>query len=181
MDKQQNASEGRSFSRVSTFTNARYRKLSQPDEPQIYTSSLDVEADSAKRVLRDAGLPDALVAFLASMDAKLDRIISQMNKESLASYFPEQLVVLDLSAAGLLVQSDNISPGDTLELVLFLGEFPPKPVSGVAEVLRSGKEVPGGGKTYALKFTRLREADREEIVRFVFKENRVRIRAEKFK
>lgn len=172
--------DNRSYSRISTFTRARYRKLGHPDEPQICPSGFNVEASGGKRFMRESGLPEPLTSFLLNMDAKLDRIIAQMSKDSLAAYFPDELVVLDLSAAGMLAQSGDIKPGDHLEVVLFLGEFPPQVVSGVAEVLRSGKPVPGG-ETYALQFTRLRETEREEIVRFVFKEDRARIRSEKLK
>lgn len=173
--------ENRSYSRIATFTRARYRKLSHPDEPQICPSGFNIEASGGQRFMRESGLPEALVSFLMNMDAKLDRIIAQMSKDSLASYFPDELVVLDLSAAGILAQSNDIKPGDYLEVVLYLGEFPPVVVSGVAEVLRSGKEMPGVGKTFALQFTRLRDTEREKIVRFVFKEERARIRTEKFK
>ena len=173
--------ENRNYSRITTFTRARYRKLSHPEEPQICPSGFNISASGGDRALRESGLPDALISFLMNMDAKLDRIIAQMSKDSLASYFPEQLVVLDLSASGLLVQSNDIQPGDYLELVLYLGEFPPVVVSGVAQVLRSGKKMPGVGETYALQFTRIRESEREQIVRFVFKEERERIRTEKLK
>lgn len=173
--------ENRNYSRITTFTQARYRKLSHPDEPQICPSGFNIATSGGDRVLRDSSLPEVLISFLMNMDAKLDRIIAQMSKESLASYFPEQLVVLDLSAAGLLVQSNDIQPGENLELVLYLGEFPPVVVSGVATVLRSGKKMFGVGETYALQFTRIRESEREQIVRFVFKEERERIRTEKLK
>lgn len=181
MSNQPSNIENRSYSRISTFIRARYRKLSHPDEPQICPSGFNIQSSGGQRFLRESGLPDVLASFLMNMDAKLDRIIAQMSKDSLAAYFPDELVVLDMSAAGVLVQSNDIKPGDFLEVVLYLGEFPPVVVSGVAEVLRSGKNVPGVGKTYALQFTRLRDTEREEIVRFVFKEERSRIRTEKFK
>lgn len=173
--------DNRNYSRIATFTRARYRKLSHPDEPQICPSGFKVEASGGKRLMRESGLPEVLVSFLMNMDAKLDSILAQMSKDSLAAYFPDELVVLDLSAAGLLVQSDAIKTGDHLEVVLYLGELPPAVVSGVAEVVRKGKDVPGVGKTFALQFTRLRDTEREEIVRFVFKEERTRIRTKKFK
>lgn len=181
MSDQISSTDNRSYSRISTFTRARYRKLSHPDEPQICPSGFNIEASGGQRDLRESGLPEILVSFLMNMDAKLDRIIAQMSKDSLSLYFPDELVVLDLSAAGLRVQSNTLKPGDFLEIVLYLGEFPPVIVSGVAEVLRSGETVPGVGETYALQFIRLRETEREQIVRFVFKEERARIRTEKYK
>lgn len=173
--------DNRSYARISTFVRARYRKLSHPDEPQLCPSSFNLESREGQTFLRDSGLPDALVSFLNNMDSKLDRIIAQLSKDSLASYFPDELTVYDLSAAGLLAESGDIAPGDHLEIVLFLGEFPPVIASGVAKVIREGRSVPGAGKTYALEFVRLRETTREAIIRFVFKEERARIRTEKFK
>lgn len=173
--------DNRNYARVSTFTKARYRKLSHPEEPQICPSGFNISAVNGERMLRDSGLPEVLVSFLMNMNSKLDNILAQMSKDSLAAYFPEELVVLDLSASGLLVQSSDIKTGEYLELVLYLGEFPPVMVSGVAAVLRSGKKTPGAGETYALQFTRIRESEREQIVRFVFKEERERIRTEKLK
>lgn len=181
MSNQPSSKDNRSYARINTFTRARYRKLSHPDEPQICPSGFDLEPSGGARFMRESGLPEPLVSFLMNIDAKLDRILAQMGSDFLASHCPDELVVLDMSAAGLLVQSNNIKPGDFLEVVLYLGEFPPTLVSGVAEVLRSGKTVPGVGKTHALKFTRLRDTEREEIIRFVFKEERARIRTEKYK
>lgn len=173
--------DSRRYARISTFIRARYRKLTHPNEPQLFPSGFNIEPSGGRRSMRESGLPEAVVSFLLNMDAKLDRIISQMSKDSLDGYFPDELVVLDLSAAGLLVRSDSLQPGDCLELVLHLGEFPSSVVAGVAKVLRGGKDTPGEGGTWALQFTRLRESEREEIIRFVFKEERARIRTEKLK
>ncbi len=173
--------ESRSYSRIPCFARALYRHMSHPEEPQICPGSFNAEDKSLKERFAASGAPEAITSFLLQLDSKLDRILSQMNKDALSSYFPNQFVVLDLSAAGLLVQAGGLKAGEFVEVVLFLGEFPSVVVSGVAQVLRPGKPVPGVGSTFALKFTRLRDSEREQIVRFVFREERERIRSEKFK
>jgi hypothetical protein len=174
--------ESRNYSRTQVFTRAIYRVMSHPEEPQLCPSGFSAEDKSFReRLAESAGLPEAVVAFMINLDSKLDRLIAHLNKDSLTGYFPKQLVVLDLSASGMLVQSNELQPGDFIEVAIFLGDLPSVLVSGVAQVLRPGKPLPGVGSTFALKFTRLRESDREQIVRFVFKEDRQRIRTEKFK
>ncbi|MDR2504082.1 MAG: PilZ domain-containing protein [Deltaproteobacteria bacterium] len=180
--KENTDSESRNYSRISCFIRAMYRKMSHPDEPQLCPSGVNAEdKDFRDRFAAGSGLPEPAVAFLLNLDKKLDRLIAQASKDSLSAYFQKQLVILDLSASGLMVQANDLQANDYLELMIFLGEFPPVLVSGVAQVLRPGKTLPGVGPTYAMHFTRLRENEREQIVRYVFKENRQRIRTEKFK
>lgn len=182
MSNDPSSSENRNYSRIPCFARAMYRHMSHPEEPQICPSGFNVEDKTFReRFAASSGLPDAAVSFLLNLDAKIDRIISQMSKDALAAYFPKQLVVLDISASGLLVQANDLQVGEYVETVLFLGEFPSIVVSGVAHVLRPGSPVPGVGTTYALRFTRMRDSEREQIVRFVFREERERIRSQKFK
>ncbi|MCL1889796.1 MAG: PilZ domain-containing protein [Desulfovibrionaceae bacterium] len=177
-------SDNRDYSRVSCFLKAIYRKMSHPEEPQICPSSgVSVEDNNFRErfAANSSNMSESVVAFLLNLDSKLDRIIAQINKDTLSAYFSKQMVVLDLSASGLLVHATDLQADDYLEMVLFLGELPPVMVSGVLTVLRHGKPLPGVGSTFALKFTRLRESEREQIVRYVFKEHRERVRTEKLK
>jgi c-di-GMP-binding flagellar brake protein YcgR len=172
--------ESRNYSRISCFLRAMYRPLGHPEEPQLCAVGLDQEDKGLReRFSKVTGMPENVVAFMLHMDAKLDNIIAHLSRDALATYFQKQLVVLDLSASGLLVQANDLQPGSHLELVIFLSEFPSLIASGIAGVLRAGRPVPGVGQTYALKFSRLRDTDREQIVRYVFKENRERIRSNK--
>ncbi|MCL1915961.1 MAG: PilZ domain-containing protein [Desulfovibrionaceae bacterium] len=183
-NEDENGSDSRDYSRISCFLKAIYRKMSHPEEPQLCPSSgISVEDKNFRDrfAANPSNMAESVVSFLLNLDSKLDRIIAQINKDTLTTYFNRQMVVLDLSASGLLVHATDLQAGDDLEMVLFLGELPPIMVSGVLTVLRQGKPLPGVGPTFALRFTRLRESEREQIVRFVFKENRERVRTEKLR
>lgn len=176
-------SDSRSYSRVPCFTRALYRHMSHPEEPQLCPGGAGAEDKNLRERLASGvtGMPEGLTAFLINLDIKLDRLIDYLTRDSITEYFSKQFVVLDLSASGLLVQSNELQAGEFLEVALFLGELPSVLISGVTQVLRPGRPLPGVGSTFALKFVRIRESDREQIVRFVFKEDRQRIRSAKYK
>ncbi len=176
------AADKRSYSRVPVYFQASYRCLNSPDEPQICPrqQGADDGGGSGSFGLSGSGLPAELARFLVNLDAKLDSVLALLQKDSLNEFFPGRLMVVELSAAGLLVQSDALKLGDFIELVMYLSEFPPCIASGIGRIIRLGP-VRSGGQTLAVQLLNLRDSDRERIVRYVFKEERERIRGEKLK
>ncbi|MDR2891767.1 MAG: PilZ domain-containing protein [Deltaproteobacteria bacterium] len=169
----------RAYSRVPVYFRASYRRLNSPDEPQICPRQRGMD-DGRPSILSGPGLSAELARFLANLDAKLDSVLGLLQKDSLNEFFPERLMVTELSAAGVLVQSDALKAGDFIELVMSLGESPPCIASGIGQVIRQGP-VRFGVPTLAVCFLNMRDSDREQIVRYVFKEERERIRAERLK
>jgi c-di-GMP-binding flagellar brake protein YcgR len=110
----------------------------------------------------------------------MDSILALLQKDNFSEFFPNKLMVVEVSASGVLVQGGDLQLGEYIELVMFLGEYPPRVVSGIGRVLRPGNPQLDK-RIFAVQFTNLRDSDREEIVRFVFKEERERIRSQKMK
>jgi hypothetical protein len=171
----------RSYSRVPVYFQGLYRRLSIPDEPQLCPRQFSAEDSAlAAQLSSNSKLPPALVRFMINLDAKMDSILALLQKDNFDEFFPNKLMVVEVSASGVLVQSDDLQLGEYIELVMFLGEYPPRIVSGIGRVLRPGKSRLNN-RIFAIQFTSLRDSDREEIVRFVFKEERERIRSQKMK
>ncbi|MDR1241507.1 MAG: hypothetical protein LBM00_01795 [Deltaproteobacteria bacterium] len=171
----------RSYSRVPVYFQGLYRKLSLPDEPQICPRQFSAEDSSlAAQLSSNSKLPPALVRFMVTLDAKMDSILALLQKDRFDEFFPNKLMVTEVSASGVLVQCGDLRIDDYIELVMFLGEYPPRIASGIGRVLRPGG-VAGGSRVFAVQFTGIRDSDREEIVRFVFKEEREKIRSQKMK
>lgn len=177
-----NQAEKRAYSRVSSYFQAMYRKLNYTDEPQICPRMHATDEPELRSYFAsNRHLPEEITDFLLGMDAKLDTILAQMRKDSLSEFFANKLMVIEVSASGLLVQDDTLQVNDNIELVMFMGEFPPRVASACAKVLRQVHSRDESANIFALQFTKLRESDREEIIRFVFQEERQRIRNEKLK
>jgi c-di-GMP-binding flagellar brake protein YcgR len=152
-----------------------------PDEPQICPRQFSAEDSAlAAQLASNSKLPPALVRFMVNLDAKMDSILALLQKDNFDEFFPHKLMVTEISASGVLVQSDSLQVGENIELVMFLGEYPPRIASSIGRVLRPASAKADSG-IFAIQFTGLRDSDREEVVRFVFKEERERIRSQKMK
>ncbi|MDL2307569.1 PilZ domain-containing protein [Desulfovibrio sp. OttesenSCG-928-C06] len=173
----------RSYSRVPVYFQGLYRHVSE-GEPQICPRQNNVEDSKNLIAELNAGgtkVPSALIRYLSVMNGKLDSILSILQKESFQEFFPNKLMVIEVSASGVLVQSDVLQVGEQIELVMYLGEFPPRIASAIGRIIRPGRPDMQDKPIFAVQFTSIRESDREELVRFVFKEDRERIRSERLK
>ena len=173
----------RSYSRVPVYFQGLYRRVSE-GEPQLCPRQQSVEDSKSLIAEMNAGnakVPSALVRYLAAMNGKLDSILSILQKESFQEFFPNKLMVIEVSASGVLVQSEELQVGELIELVMYLGEFPPRIASAIGRIIRPGRPDMQDKPIFAVQFTAIRDTDREEMVRFVFKEDRERIRSERLK
>jgi hypothetical protein len=166
--------EKRTVSRVATRLSARFRISETPDVlPEVFAVAQDGEADDT--VFAGSKLPDAVIAFMKGMDAKLDAVLSLLQEDRLAGEYPHELDVVEISGNGLKGRlHGDIPEGAHLELVLVLSRLPFKAASAIGRVVR--QEDDGEKAFTVLEFTRIRESDLEHIVGFVFKEERERIR-----
>ena len=128
--------------------------------------------------ITDSKLHPALAAFLQAMSDKLDMLVSYVSQSQLDSeYVPAE--VLEIGTEGLaLTKTCNASPGQHLEIVVVLSQFPLTMVSAVGKV--TGEGARQGEPVLMVRFTRIREEDLEHIVQFVFREERARIRRTKW-
>lgn len=128
--------------------------------------------------IAESNLHPALAAFLTAMSDKLDMLVGYLSQTQLQSdYSPAE--VLEIGEKGLaLAKAQDLVPGQHLEVVVVLSQFPLLMAAAVGVV--AGEAVRQGEPVRLFEFTRIREEDQERIVQFVFKEERARIRRDKW-
>lgn len=170
--------EKRAFSRVETYLRGRIRILKEEGASPVFSGFLSAESPVGEKELENAHIPEKLVSFLLNMDSKLNAILGHLQRDQLQEDFPDRVEIMEISGAGIrMVPPPGISVGDTVELVIFLSEFPLRAVGAIGKVLRC--DTLRQQDCVALEFTRIREEDLEAIVQFVFQEERRKLRAQR--
>lgn len=172
-------SEERNYSRVDTRIKAYVRRTPFANAKPLFTGcfACDVEEQSTKS-LYGSHIPRELIAFLQGMDEKLNMMLSLLNQGSIQDDFPIAAEVIEISGAGLqFISEESFDREDTVEMALILSQFPLKVVGVVGQIQRrlEVKNVP----VWVVKFSSVRDIDREKIVQFVFQEQREQIRGSK--
>lgn len=169
----------RTYSRVEAFFPGRLRLLAPGEENPAYQGCTGCDpAQSAALRPKGANMPEALLDFLETINAKLDLLLSLANREHLESTFPVAVNIVEISGAGLVFTADReFSLDDRLEMVLFLSQFPLQTAGAMGRIHRHDDRA--GKSAWAVDFTSIREQDREAIVRYVFQQQRERIRESK--
>lgn len=171
------------FLTVPTLIRAMFRMTAGEHSPRMYKGMIAPGAGMRDELLASCRQNDQMTRFLAEMDRKLDAVLALLQRESLVSEYPHGGYIVTLSGAhGILECGHELRKGDCLELLLLLDEFPMRIVSISAKVEERhevmARTVPSAG-VYALRFIRVDEEDREAVIRFVFSEDRKRIRQQK--
>lgn len=166
---------------VSTMVRAMFRVAEGPDAPRMYTwAGASPLVSLREEMLASGARPDALLRFLAEMDRKLDVLLSMMRRESLHDDFPLQGHIVALSGAGARLESPvKLADESFLEVLLLLDTGPLNIISllAAARRVRGARALSGApNRVYDLEFLTLEQDDREQIIRFVFSEERKRIR-----
>lgn len=174
--------EKRTYSRVAASISGRFRILSSGDDQPIYSGWSRTSIKDVEQALQQAKLPEAMVQFLANMDAKLDTILGQMQKDTLREDFPFRLQATEISGAGLRFSTTNqLSEHSYVEIVLFLRQYPLIVSSAIGKITRINQQssVDSAGE-YALEFTAIHDNDLEQVIAFVFDQERRLIRQHKW-
>ncbi|MDL2207179.1 PilZ domain-containing protein [Desulfovibrio sp. OttesenSCG-928-M16] len=168
------------FLKVPTMLRAMFRRVEGAHSPRLYVGAPpSPTAGLREEVLNANGRPEILVRFLAEMDRKLDAVLALLQRESLHEDFPLHGRVVELSGAGACLEcQDKLDADEHIEVLLLLEEYPVRAVSTLAVVTgsESGARTGPPNTAYQLSFVDLEKDDREHIIRFVFSEERKRIR-----
>lgn len=161
-----------------TRIKAHVRPVNSPDAlPRRYATP-DPAGNGAAPDLSGTTLHPGIVAFFQAMSDKLDMLVSYVSQNQLDSeYAPAE--ILEIGAKGLaLAAAGDYPEGQCLEVVAVISQFPLRLVTAVGVV--AGQGARQGEPVRLVTFTRIREEDLEQIVQFVFKEERARIRHDKW-
>ncbi|HEX16187.1 MAG TPA: hypothetical protein ENF44_03560 [Deltaproteobacteria bacterium] len=131
--------------------------------PEGGTGLFDVE-----ETLKHSNLPPALAHVLCEMNRKLDLLLCLVSSgEEWREMAGGERRKVEVSGTGLGFFWDEALPSGTLmEVKFLLPTLPFRPIRALVEVVRA--EERRGRVWLGVKFTALREEDREEIVRFAF-------------
>ncbi len=178
-------SQSDAYAKVSAFVRGRLRFLSGPDAPTCFTSAPGSALTSRDELARLSNFPEPFVGFLLNMDAKLETILSFLRRDGLEGDFPFRFETLEVSGSGLLFTADApLIPDSYVEIILFLGDYPVGVISGVGKIQPDSPQTgrphdqiyDSAARPWRLQFSRIREADLDAIVQFVFQEERRKIR-----
>jgi hypothetical protein len=174
-----------SYLTVPTLIRGRLRKAALGAQaPRMYRGTpLSPTADMREELLTGSGRPELMLRFLVEMDRKLDAVLGLLQSESLAQEFPEEGHIVELSGQGLVLECNaELSTGSYIELLIRLEEYPIRIVSALSRVERPRPAVilpDMHSYAYDVSYTSIAEEDREAVIRFVFSEERKRIRQNK--
>lgn len=169
-----------SYLSVSTMVRAMFRKAEGEHSPRLYRGAGPSPTAGLRDEMLAAARPDLTLRFLAEMDRKLDALLSLMQRETLHADFPLEGHVVELSAETLRLEyAGELEPGGHLEVLLLLEEYPMRIVSLLCRVKTPLEERALTGPpnlAYEIGIVTVEDDDREHIIRFVFAEERKRIR-----
>jgi hypothetical protein len=166
---------------VSTMVRAMFRRARDEHSPRLYAGAGPSPTAGLREEMLASARPDLTLRFLAEMDRKLDALLSLMQREILHSDFPLEGHVVRISAGRLVLEcAQPLAPGEYLEILLLLEQYPMLVVSLLGRVEEEVPALTGPPNlAHAICVVTVEEDDREHIIRFVFAEERKRIRREK--
>lgn len=164
----------RTFARIDTALKGQMRIL--PDGRLIPLFSCGMACvpmrfpDNARTTL-----PESLVQFLEAMDDKLNTILTILNQQALHEDFPIQVVIHDISGAGLrFTTSHEVREGTAVEIVVALGVHPQILASTTGVIIR--RDEYSGQALWVVEFRELRDTEREKIIHYVVAQQREQLR-----
>lgn len=167
--------ERRSYSRISIALKGYMRRVPSPEAPPLFKDGPQLGASPDARTFRGVNLPDALVSFLNNMNEKLDLLLSLASQDQLHNDFPMVLDTAELSGSGVAFECpEELVVGEYVEIVLILSQFPLKMGGAIGRVVRKFRR--SNRTLWAVKFSKMRDTDREAIIQTVFQEQRALIR-----
>ncbi|WP_462325900.1 PilZ domain-containing protein [Desulfoplanes sp.] len=171
--------ERRTYTRIDTTLQAFMRTAPSPSARPGLRGGFATGVDHLKDDLQKTSLPDPLLDYLESMNAKLDTILGLLHQSSIQTEYPLTATVTQISGAGVQFTSDHdLQTGIHLEMVITLSRFPLYLINVVGAITRK-ETAPDGKDLYVFGFTAIRDNDREAIIQYVFREQREMIRGER--
>ena len=161
------------YTEIAAYLRGSFRTLAGQDDHALALMEPLPATISREEFLAASNLPEAVNKFLLQLDAKVDVLLTGMLTSGLEIDFPHAMDVLTISASGLAFTTDvPLARGDWLEVVVRLGGATSSGIGNIAarNIDKSGTPV------FTLNFTRIMEEEREKIIRYVFKEERRRLR-----
>jgi hypothetical protein len=171
--------EQRTFLRIPTKLRGRMRLVSSEKELQLFREAPITSLSVSAMELKAAGVNEALINALSSIDRKLDMLISVHSHDNLLDDFPHAIEIGEISGAGIKITSSlPLQVDQLIEFVITLTQLPVRMAGAIGRVVR--EEDMDGTTGWAVDFARIRDRDLESIVQFVFQTQRDELRVKKW-
>lgn len=166
------------YKSVDAYARGRFRLIDEENDLFVFPG-FNVSESSGEDATSYSGMSESVLRFLQNLETKIDHLIGLAQTENLSTDFPFELQAFRVGGNGILFRSKTpLAPGDKIEIVLFLSSVPLRIAGGIGKV--ENRENTSHGQLWKFSFTRLREADLDTIMRFVFQEERQKIREQNF-
>lgn len=165
------------YSQITTYLRGRFRPLNGPEDNAYAPLSTLPAGPSREEFAAASNLPEIVTKFLCQLDSKIDAILMGMQSPSLEQDFPHTMELSTLSASCLdFSTAVPLAPGDWIEVVLDLRQAGLAAASGIGSIT-ARRVAKNGIPIFSFAFSRIREEEREKIIRYVFREERRQLRA----
>ena len=185
-------SEKREFVRIDTYLPLRYQRLNstecrrekarilmdRPARMNPFLQLMEHSSSQEEQGARGAELERLIAPALAAMNEKLDRILAILNPADPMALRFEEPQALNISGAGVGLTLLERFPLDTALALEFFLPFPfPLRIKAIGKVNRVEALNHEPQQWYtATKFDVIHEEDREAIIRYIFREQRIALR-----
>ncbi|MCC8194336.1 MAG: PilZ domain-containing protein [Deltaproteobacteria bacterium] len=164
--------ENDEYAEIATYLRGRFRALNGPDDQEFAHLNTLSAGPTREEFLAASTLPEAVNKFLLQLDTKVDALLAALHSSSLDRDFPHTMEIQSISASNLHFTTDvPLAAGDWLEVIVNFRQTGILTAAGIGTV--TARETGGNGvPVFAFTFTRIREEEREKIIRYVFQEER---------
>ncbi|GEM_PF-1609361 len=129
--------------------------------------------DLTQKYGAEEGVNGQIIEAILWLDWKMNYLFKTLTRAEDSEVFPYQAVLMDLSASGMRFStSKEINPNTLLEFEFILPILPFQEIVLTGEVIRcvrSDNEAAPEEYEIAVEFRRIKESDREHIIRYVVK------------
>lgn len=167
------ATPSTTYKSVAAYARGRFRIIDDKNEVFFFAGA--VPENVGEETPLASGVSETLLHLLQRLEVKMDQLLALGQEHHLANDFPCLLQAYQIGGNGIMFQSKTeLALNMRLEVVLFLSNMPLRIAGGIGQI--EGSQPSAYGNLWRLSFTRLRETDLDVIMRFVFQEERQKIR-----
>ena len=186
----------RNFVRVEDCLSCKYIILDKDDYKEVQKEHLNKTPDKCgtqaylsetwhherENTNKDSEIGAAIVQLLINIDRKLNVILDSVDTSGKNVMREKKATIENISGAGAKIScEEELAVGDILRIELILPTFPISPIIVFGEAVRVEESDVSRKKDFGVvvKFTTIREDDRDTLVRYVFQKQRELLRSSK--
>ncbi|SHN70307.1 PilZ domain-containing protein [Desulfovibrio litoralis] len=169
-------SDDKNYVKIRTKLNGRFRVLEHEDEAPVLYSGTDSHSNNHEDFKRNSSFTEQTNQFLINLDNKLNTILAVLKKDDVDKRFASSANIVEISGGGVTIATtENLRAGTSIEIMIFLEDFPPRTVSAIGKV-KASKQL-AQGFIHAVEFTNITDVDQTQIMQYIFQIERRTLRS----